>query len=75
MNTQRMEDRPRAPIRETLYYVECPLCGRPCDVHLARTGNPYFSCPDCGLRCFVNSPAGKERLGEVAQAKEYADAV
>jgi tRNA(Ile2) C34 agmatinyltransferase TiaS len=53
----------------TLYEIECPLCGRICDIRLSRLGNPYFTCPDCGLRCFVNSPAGKGRLYELAKEK------
>ena len=63
-------------IKNTPYRIKCPLqCGMSCDVRLARTGNPYFTCPACGLRCFVNSPAGKDRLAELATVKEQSDAV
>jgi len=61
--------------RETPYVTDCPLCGRMCDVRLAKTGNPYFACPECGLRCFVNSPTGKDRLGDRSVPKEEVDAV
>jgi len=65
----------RDSIGETRYEVECFLCGRWCDIRLSRIGNPYFTCPSCGMRCFVNSPAGKERLGEIAEEKEQDRAV
>ncbi len=57
-------------IKDTLYEVECPLCGRLLDLRVARNDNPYFTCPDCGLRCFVNSPSGKERLARLVKLKE-----
>lgn len=62
-------------IRSTVYEVACPLCGQPCDLRLARTGNPYFTCPDCGLRCFINSPMGKERLSTMVTMKGESYAV
>ena len=62
-------------IKETLYEIECPLCGRICDIRISRIGNPYFTCPDCGLRCFVNSPQGIERLAKRAHEKEANDDV
>lgn len=60
----------RGRIKETLYQINCPLCERVCDIRLCRNGNPYFTCPDCGLRCFVNSPSGKDRLAEIGWEKE-----
>jgi len=59
----------------TPYEIPCPLCGRLCDVRLARTGKPYFTCPACGLRCFVNSPAGQDRLAAMCSVKEREDGV
>jgi len=62
-------------IQRTLYEIECPLCERTCNIRLSKVGNPYFSCPDCGLRCFVNSPSGKERLAKIAWEREDEDVV
>lgn len=57
--------------QQTLYDVACPLCGRMCDIRYSRLGNPYFTCPDCGLRCFVNGPIGKQRLYDLAEERVF----
>ena len=50
------------------YEVRCPICNRWwCQIRLSVRGNPYFTCPDCGVRVFVNGPNGKRRLFEMAE--------
>ena len=51
-------------------YVECPLCGRPCEVRLTRTGLPFFQCPDCRIQLFVRAQPGVKRLAQIIKRRE-----
>ena len=57
-------------IQSTLYEVLCPFCRRwRCSIRLSRIGSPYFTCPHCGIRVFVNGPEGKRKLFEMAEER------
>jgi len=57
----------------TRYEVRCPICNRwRCAIRLSIRGNPYYTCPDCGVRVFVNGPKGKQRLMDMATEVEDA---
>ena len=42
--------------------IECPDCGRDCEVKETKKGKPYFSCEECGTQHFYRTPEGIRRL-------------
>ncbi len=40
----------------------CPLCSRPLEVRIDRTGKPYCVCNSCGIQLFIRGKRGVERL-------------
>ena len=54
-------------VKDGTPYVECPLCGRPCEVRLTKKGLPFFQCPDCRLQVFIRDKAGAKRLANIVK--------
>jgi len=52
-------------VKNGVPYVECPLCGRPCEVRMTKTDLPYFACPECRVQVFVRGDPGARRLAKI----------
>lgn len=52
-------------MKNRLPFVECPLCGRPCEVKTSKRGLPYWQCAECKVQVFVRSESGARRLRKI----------
>jgi len=44
--------------------IECPDCGKDCDVKETKKGKPYFACEECGTQHFYRTDEGIMKLME-----------
>ena len=52
-------------LRDGIPVVECFLCNNLLEVKQSSKGKPYFVCPSCLVRSFVNGDQGISRLNQV----------
>ena len=55
----------RGEIKDGIPYVECPLCGRLCEVRKTKKDLPFLQCPYCRTQIFVRDKRGAKLLSRI----------